>query len=237
MLNRWYLLVGYIHESTYISTIDLGKIYDGVTGEAVVSMRDHKFKASATQLQHRTIIYGSSDTSDRQYMYAPRMELVDGTEWTLNQLLSINPDSKLLFAYDNAGNQKQRFYCAVADCSVPNPPAGRVAPEDVVASKETETEAIEEVKLEEDSSILKKDFTLYPNPTNGKVTIQLSGKDYNLTKSISIYSTNGSLVQKININNPTSQMELDISDKPTGVYFIHMHFSNGTVTTEQIIKE
>lgn len=34
-LNHWYLLVGYVHKSSYGSTANLGRIYDGVTGKTV----------------------------------------------------------------------------------------------------------------------------------------------------------------------------------------------------------
>lgn len=75
-----------------------------------------------------------------------------------------------------------------------------------------------EEEIKEETEILDVKHTIYPNPTDGRVTIQLSGKHYNLTNSI-------------------NQMELDISNMPSGTYLIHMHFTNGTVKTEQIIKK
>ena len=243
-LNRWYLLVGYIHASSDNSLVDLSKIYDGVTGKAILNMRDHKFKNTATILQNKTIFWNSVTTSDRQYMYAPRIELVNGSEWTLEKLLSINPDSKLIFSYDVSGNQKQRFYCEEEGFCSPVAPESRMINEEgvkieeegVVVAEQTDVPLPgEEIEKEIESQDVK--HTIYPNPTNGKVTIQLSGKDYNLTNSINIYSVNGSLVNRINIKNPTNQMELEISNMSSGTYFIHMHFTNGTTTTEQIIKK
>jgi hypothetical protein len=244
-LNRWYLIVGYAHKSSYTSTTNLGRIYDGVTGEEVATITDYKLKNTVTALIHRSYLYYDTNTSDRQFFWAPRIDPITGNEPTITELLQINEDSKLIFSYDEAGNQKQRFYCEEDGFCSPVAPSSRAINEKGVKMEEEQGVVVaeqtniplpgEEIKEETDGLNVK--HTIYPNPTSGKVTIQLSGKDYNLTNSISIYSTNGSLVQKININTPTNQIELDISDKPTGAYFIHMHFTNGTTTTEQIIKK
>ncbi|WP_160130798.1 T9SS type A sorting domain-containing protein [Kordia antarctica] len=229
-LDRWYLFVGYIHKSSYSSTINLGKIYDGVTGEVVQSITDFKFKSSATNLQHRTFLYGDTNIMDRQYMYAPRMEVIDGTEWSLNQLLRINPGSKLLFVYDNAGNQKQRFYCAVASCSVPNPPAGRAASEEVIVSKESEI-------IEDGISVLEKEFSLYPNPTQGSVLLKFSSNSgVSLSDDINVYNSLGILVKTIP-SESKNELEIDLSNLSTGMYLVHIHLSNGESITKQIIKK
>uniref|UniRef100_UPI002621D917 T9SS type A sorting domain-containing protein n=1 Tax=uncultured Psychroserpens sp. TaxID=255436 RepID=UPI002621D917 len=242
-LNRWYLLVGYIHNSSYASSVSHGKIYDGVTGEVVQSITDYKFKSTATNLQHRAFIYGDTNINDRQYMYAPRMEEVNGSEWTLEELLSINPDSKLIFSYDLAGNQKQRFYCEEEGFCSPVAPESRMINEEGVKMEEEGVVVAEQTDVplpgeetKEDTDLTDVKHTIYPNPTDGKIAIKLSGKDYNLTNSINIYTSSGALVRRININNPTNQIELNISDMPSGTYHIHMHFTNGTVKTEQIIK-
>ena len=79
-LNKWYLIVGYIHGSGDASTANYGGIYDGETGEKVISCTDFKFPTSATSAGHRSYLYYDVNTSDRQYFYAPRMEQVNGDE-------------------------------------------------------------------------------------------------------------------------------------------------------------
>lgn len=243
-LNHWYLLTGYVHQQNYTGAI-LGKIYDGATGEAISNIqREFKFSSSATNLRLRSFLYNDPNLSDRQYLVEPRMELIDGSESTLEELLSINPDSKLIFSYDVAGNQKQRFYCEEKGFCSPVAPESRMINEEGVKIQEEQGVVVAEQidvplpreEIKEETDLLDVKHTIFPNPTNGRVTIQLSGKDYNLTNSINIYSVNGSLVKRININNPTNQMDLDISNMPSGTYLIHMHFTNGTVKTEQIIK-
>lgn len=41
-LNKWYLLVGYIHASTDTSTTSYGGVYDGVTGRKIIAGTDFK---------------------------------------------------------------------------------------------------------------------------------------------------------------------------------------------------
>src|SRR5690606_27490570 len=126
---------------------------------------------------------------------------------TLDQLLSINPDSKLLFVYDNAGNQKQRFYCAVANCTAPNPPAGRIVSDNGVATKEAEEEPIDESIMD-----LNKMLTLFPNPTKALVSLSLN-TDSNTTLShdINIYNTAGLLVKAIP-SNAKNELEIDFTN-------------------------
>ncbi len=227
-LGRWYLLVGYVHKNTYSSSVNLGKIYDGVTGQSVSNITDFKFSSSATNLLHRAYLYYDTNTNDRQYFYAPRMELIDGTEWTLNELLSINPDSQLFFVYDNAGNQKQRFYCQVSGCSVPNPPAGKIVSNKAITSMQ--------VEATEDTSILEEEVSLYPNPTKGSVSLSLnSSSDISLSHNVNVYNSAGILVQVIPSQSKKA-LEIDLTNLSMGMYLVHIHLSNGTSTTKQIIK-
>lgn len=234
-LNHWYLLVGYVHSSDY-SGASIGKIYDGETGEVVQNTyRDFKFSPNAVNLRLRAFLYNDPNQNDRQYLYKPIMEVIDGTESSIENLLNINPDSKLIFAYDNAGNQKQRFYCAVAGCTVPNPPAGRVAPDDVVASKETEEDIVKEAKVDE-ANFLEKELTLFPNPTDAIVSLKFnSSSDITLSHDINVYNSAGILVKTVP-SNTKNELEIDFTNLASGMYLVHIHLSNGTSITKQIIK-
>jgi hypothetical protein len=79
-LNKWYLLVGYIHPHNDPSTTNYGGIYDGVTGAKVNSTNDYKFHPSLTTARHRTYLYYDYTTSDRQYFYGPEFyQMSDNT--------------------------------------------------------------------------------------------------------------------------------------------------------------
>jgi hypothetical protein len=234
-LNRWYLVVGYVHKSSYSSTVNLGRIYDGVTGEEVSSITDFKFKNTAVNIRHRSYLYYDTNTLDRQYFYAPRIDPITGNEPTIIELLQINENSKLIFSYDLAGNQTQRFYCEEDGFCSPTAPTSKDIKESIKTDEITQLAPNpDDNGLSDDIAI--KNLKIYPNPTNNKVTISLSGKDYSLTRSASIYNVTGALIQKIDIASPTNQLDFDLSNKPSGVYFIHLHFTNGSITTERIIK-
>ncbi|WP_286863352.1 MULTISPECIES: hypothetical protein [Sphingobacterium] len=89
-LDKWYLLVGYVHGSTDPSKASSGGVYDGVTGTKVASALDFKFPSTATSTRLRSYLFYDSNTSDRQYFYGPRLEEVNGNEPTLSSLLD-NP--------------------------------------------------------------------------------------------------------------------------------------------------
>ncbi len=79
-LNKWYFIVGYVHGSGDNSTTNYGGIYDGETGKKVANTTDFKFQTTSTTARHRSYLYYDTNTSDRQYFYAPRAYLVDGNE-------------------------------------------------------------------------------------------------------------------------------------------------------------
>jgi len=92
-LNKWYLLVGYVHGSNYNSNENYGGIYDPVTGEKVRSGRDFKFSDGATWTRHRSYLVNTPNATDRQYFWRPRLEQVSGEEPIVEDLLGLNDDS------------------------------------------------------------------------------------------------------------------------------------------------
>jgi hypothetical protein len=79
-LNKWFLLVGYIHASNDPSTTNYGGIYDGVTGAKVAGLSDFKFVSTATTGVHRTYLYYDYNTGDRQYFFGPEVyKMADNT--------------------------------------------------------------------------------------------------------------------------------------------------------------
>lgn len=85
-LDQWYLLVSYVHENGYASTVNLGGIYD-TNGNKVGNTKDFKFSASATKVQHRSYLAFSTNTMDRAYFYAPTIYEVNGLEPTIQELI------------------------------------------------------------------------------------------------------------------------------------------------------
>lgn len=149
---------------------------------------------------------------------------------TVNQLLRVHENSKLLFGYDNAGNQNQRFYCAVQGCSLPTTSASRPADKNIASNEDI-------VSVEELNNIAEPlKITLSPNPTEGFVLLRLNpNSELLLSHNINIYSNNGVLVKSVESFSKT-ELQIDLSNLSSGLYLIHMHFNNGTTLTKQIIK-
>ncbi len=87
-LDKWYLLVGFVHGSGYSGTTSIGGIYDPVTGTKVANLIDYKFDPTTTQIKQRSYLFYDTNTNDRQYFYDPRVEEVNGQEPSITALLA-----------------------------------------------------------------------------------------------------------------------------------------------------
>jgi hypothetical protein len=90
-LNKWYLLVAYVHGSGDASTTHYGGIYDGVTGIKVTGtgIGDFKFATNTTHSIIRSYLYYDANVNDKQFFYAPRVDVVNGSEPSIESLLNI----------------------------------------------------------------------------------------------------------------------------------------------------
>jgi hypothetical protein len=75
------------------------------------------------------------------------------------------------------------------------------------------------------------DLNIYPNPTNGYIT--LSSNNSNI-EEITLMDIHG----KVMVNKETSshKIEIDVTNYPSGVYFVSAQLSNGRATTKKVIK-
>lgn len=93
LLDKWYLLVGFIRGSGDDSMVSMGGIYN-LTGNKVASFgttgncnTEFRFTSSALTQTHRTYLFYDITIDDRQYFWNPRFEEVNGREPSINQLL------------------------------------------------------------------------------------------------------------------------------------------------------
>ncbi|OFX41281.1 MAG: hypothetical protein A2X08_01710 [Bacteroidetes bacterium GWA2_32_17] len=76
-------------------------------------------------------------------------------------------------------------------------------------------------------------YTIYPNPSNGKFNIEI---DNSLINSIEIFNIVGQKVySKYNIKNTKS--EVDISNQFNGIYFLNVTTNKTTFTTKVILQK
>lgn len=94
--NQWYLVVGHVypHTTTYtgrhpdtgVYTVENGRF--GNIGGCNIGSGDIKWNPAATQGLHRTYHYYCGDSTSRLQFYQPRVDLCDGTEPKISELLS-----------------------------------------------------------------------------------------------------------------------------------------------------
>ncbi|MBK6985650.1 MAG: T9SS type A sorting domain-containing protein [Bacteroidetes bacterium] len=75
-------------------------------------------------------------------------------------------------------------------------------------------------------------FSVWPNPTNGKITIEVS--NYSMGTKLEIVNTLGQVVFNSEVLNYTN--EFDFSSMNSGIYFVKLHH-NGNVSTTKIVKQ
>ncbi|MFC4634088.1 T9SS type A sorting domain-containing protein [Dokdonia ponticola] len=231
-LDRWYLLIGYVHHKDYSASggwgLATGAIYDGLTGLQVqnLTVTDFKFSSTATSVSHRAYLYYDVNINDRQYFMNPRLEEVNGQEPTILELLEINQESTLTFNYDASGNQIARYYCAFGTNCMRS-----------TINKEVEEEKLvnNNIDILEEEPVFLGKLSINPNPTKGVFNIYL-GERNELTSEIYIYDLNGRVISSYS-NKKTTTVQMDITDNPSGVYIVHVHFENGEFISKRIIKD
>ena len=87
--NEWYLITGYVHQYDVGSSVPFnGGIYRVATGEKVQSTTSYKWHQNTTSTRIRAYqYYNTSPSSDEVWMWQPRIDLCDGTEPSVHELL------------------------------------------------------------------------------------------------------------------------------------------------------
>jgi hypothetical protein len=80
------------------------------------------------------------------------------------------------------------------------------------------------------------DPTLYPNPSNGIFTIQIPGYPEHTKVLITIKDVSGKAISKSLFETVNDQIEMNISDQATGIYFVEIRI-NQNLYTIKLIKQ
>lgn len=104
---------------------------------------------------------------------------------------------------------------------------------EIVLSKEKMNESDTDEQSYSDM-LDKHDIQIYPNPTEGDLTINISNMNSSNQVSIMLYEVNGSLVKQQKVEN--GQTRMDIRDKVAGIYMMQINI-DGKSTTWKIIKK
>ncbi len=79
---------------------------------------------------------------------------------------------------------------------------------------------------------MQQQVSIYPNPTSGDVTLDLSGLN---AKTVELFSMNGQLLNTVVPTNET--MTMSLSQYAAGIYFVRILHSDKGVTTQKIVKK
>ena len=154
-----------------------------------------------------------------------------GTTWTTLW----NEDAEPGFTDDGDGDPDTDFYNTVDVQRDLTPYIGQanVKIKFRYVGNDADAVSIDDVKvtasiLATNEASATKTYSLYPNPTKGAFSIKSADK----VSGIRIYDATGKLV----LENRNSTKG-DISDLPTGVYYMNIAFGDGTIKTEKIVKK
>lgn len=129
------------------------------------------------------------------------------------------------YVYDNAGNRikRQVIILNVSTLKSGHNGAKDTSFESQIQDKETIEETLDGL-----------DVKIYPNPTLGRIQVDLTGLDPTLPSSISIVSSNGAIIERFV---PATEInEFDLSLEADGVYILTISVNNQS-SQWKIIKQ
>ena len=87
--NQWYLIVGHVWpaNSGVGSVMADSGVYT-LSGTKIASTSNFVWQSTTTSSHHRSYLYSSIDVTTNQQWYQPRVDVIDGTEPTINELLN-----------------------------------------------------------------------------------------------------------------------------------------------------
>lgn len=69
-------------------------------------------------------------------------------------------------------------------------------------------------------------FAAYPNPTTGKFSVSIPGNSDNSAQTLQIFNETGALLESIVANSSETSVDVDITNYPSGIYFINFQDKN-----------
>ncbi len=129
---------------------------------------------------------------------------------TASFAIGAKAQSKIVYAYDNAGNRVERT---------------------IILTKSAQAEDPGYFKEELGEQIIK----IYPNPTDGQFAVEIINVSDKVSGKFYLYDIKGGLLEKKEINSER-RIEFDLSDKAVGVYLLKIHLGEN-VSTWKIIKK
>ena len=89
-LDKWFLVVWYVHPEWYTWTSVQWWIYQAWSNNKIApTTLDFKFLASTTWILHRSYLFYNTNTTNRQYFYEPRIDVINPNRvWDVSDLIN-----------------------------------------------------------------------------------------------------------------------------------------------------
>jgi hypothetical protein len=126
--------------------------------------------------------------------------------------------TKIKFAYDNAGNQVSRILCI--NCE-PKP------------TKEISAITSEDLQKFSEEDVI----SYYPNPVKEELYLQWELTQDNYVTSVQVFSISGQTLATYKGNNTIKNVTIPFQSFPSGVYIVFVSYKAGEAKSIKIIKQ
>jgi Secretion system C-terminal sorting domain len=134
---------------------------------------------------------------------------------------NLTAQNKVLFEYDNAGNQIKRTLCLNCD-----PASGKTSKD------------IADLQKEDLQQFFPNDvISYYPNPVKEELYLSWNLVDEGQVSSIQIYTSTGKLIKTIPKTAQKNNQVLYFHDYPSDLYSVLLLYTNGDQKAIKIIKQ
>lgn len=120
-------------------------------------------------------------------------------------------ETKLQFTYDNSGNQIERKFQSL-----------------IVSPKQSEEES-------SFSQLYEEMIKVYPNPTRGKFYVEWEKEVSSYISMVEVLSASA-IIQVNKIESNQSILNIDLTSKHSGIYFVRFTFTDGSIVSKKVIK-
>ncbi len=155
------------------------------------------------------------------------IDLRDGGTWKS----SITID---LFPYD-AGTEEGTTYSTSNSTTSPQETITSLVNVAPFNNQKIGTITITRANLSTNDLSFTKNIKIYPNPSNGIITVDNQSR--NFIKSLNIYDVTGNVIKNLGINSKLIKSSITLQNLSVGVYFLKFSTLEGHTSTKKIIVE
>jgi hypothetical protein len=130
--------------------------------------------------------------------------------------------NKIVFEYDDAGNQKTRYLCL----SCPATTGKKANPKEIAALKEEDLQKFSPEDV----------ISYYPNPVKEELYLKWELVANKAVSSILLYGINGQVVKTYDHLEKSNNLNIPFFNYPTGTYLVVLLYSGGEQKTIKIVK-